>query len=201
MKPNHIVLDLETQNLFSDVGGKGNLHKLLVSVAGVYSHNSDQFLIYKEAEMPELEKLLRQTDLIIGFNIRHFDLLVLQKYISFDLARIPTLDIMADIVNQVGYRVSLDDVVFATLGNKKSAHGLLAVQYWREGRLDELKNYCLDDVRLTRDLYEHGAKSGEIRFMARDANMPYMKSLNVNWEKYLNGRSTSSPVIQSSLGF
>ena len=198
---NHIVLDLETQNLFSDVGGKENLHKLLVSVAGVYSYALDQFIIYKEAEMPELEKLLRQTDLIIGFNIRHFDLPVLQKYISFDLARISTLDIMADIVNQVGYRVSLDDVVSTTLGNKKSAHGLLAVQYWREGRLDELKKYCLDDVRLTRDLYEYGAKLGEIRFMARDANMPYMKSLNVNWEKYLNGRSTSSPVIQSSLGF
>ncbi len=197
----HIVLDLETQNLFSDVGGKENLHRLLVSVAGVYSYASDQFVVYKEAEMPELEKLLRQTDLIIGFNIRHFDLPVLQKYISFDLARIPTLDIMADIVIQVGYRVSLDDVVSTTLGSKKSAHGLLAVQYWKEGRIDELKKYCLDDVRLTRDLYEHGAKNGQIKFMARDANMPYMKSLNVNWEKYLNGRSTSSPVIQSSLGF
>ncbi len=201
MKPNHIVLDLETQNLFSDVGGKENLHKLLVSVAGVYSYASDQFLIYREAEMPELEKLLRQTDLIIGFNIHHFDLPILQKYVSFDLAGIQTLDIMADIVNQVGYRVSLDDVVSSTLNNKKSAHGLLAVQYWKEGRIDELKKYCLDDVRLTRDLYEYGAKNGQIRFMARDANMPYLKNLSVNWAKYLNSSGASSPVIQSSLGF
>lgn len=180
---NRIVLDIETQNLFSDVGGKENLAKLSLSVAGVYSYADKNFLTFTEKEMPAFGNLLKKTDLIIGFNINHFDLPVLKKYLSVDLGKIPTLDIMSEIVNIVGHRVSLDDLVVNTLGKKKSANGLLAVNYFRQGRMDELKKYCLDDVRLTRDLYEYGLKNGEIKFTARDANLPYIKILKVNWLK------------------
>ncbi len=185
---NHIVLDIETQNLFSDVGGKENLTKLLLSVAGVYSYASNSFLTFAENEISHFQNLLQNTDLIIGFNINHFDLPVLQKYLSIDLGKIPTLDIMNEVVNVVGHRVSLDDLLINTLKNKKSANGLLAVQYWREGRIGELKKYCLDDVRLTRDLYEHGLKNGEIKFTARDANLPYIKTIKVNWSKYSDSK-------------
>ena len=181
---NHIVLDIETQNLFSDVGGKENLVKLLLSVAGVYSYANNSFLTFAESEMPAFENLLKKTDLIIGFNINHFDLPVLQKYLSIDLSKIPTLDIMDEVVNTMGHRVSLDDLVINTLGKRKSANGLLAVEYFKQGRMDELKKYCLDDVRLTRDLYAHGLKHNEIKFTARDANLPYIKILKVNWLKY-----------------
>jgi len=162
---NHIVLDIETQNLFSDVGGKENLTKLLLSVAGVYSYSDGEFLTFTEKEIPAFESLLKKTDLIIGFNINHFDLPVLQKYLTVDLSKIPALDIMNEVINTMGHRVSLDDLVSNTLGKRKSANGLMAVEYWREGRMDELKKYCLDDVRLTRDLYEHGLKNGEIKFV------------------------------------
>ncbi|MDP3003958.1 MAG: ribonuclease H-like domain-containing protein [Candidatus Azambacteria bacterium] len=181
---NHIVLDIETQNLFSDVGGKENLAKLLLSVAGVYSYANNSFLTFTEKELPAFENLLKRTDLIIGFNINHFDLPVLKKYLSIDLSKIPTLDIMDEIVNTMGHRVSLDDLVINTLGKRKSANGLLAVDYFRQGRMDELKKYCLDDVKLTRDLYAHGLEHNEIKFTARDANLPYIKILKVNWAKY-----------------
>ena len=185
---NHIVLDIETQNLFSDVGGKENLTKLSLSVAGVFSYADNVFLTFTEPEIPAFEDLLKKTDLIIGFNINHFDLPILQKYLSLDISKISTLDIMNEVVGAMGHRVSLDDLVSNTLGKRKSANGLMAVQYWREGRLDELKKYCLDDVRLTRDLYEHGLKNGEIKFTARDANLPYIKTIRVNWSKYSDFR-------------
>lgn len=181
---NHIVLDIETQNLFSDVGGKENLTKLLLSVAGVYSYADKSFLTFTDKEISDFENLLRKTDLIIGFNINHFDLPVLKKYLSVDLSKIPTLDIMNEVVDTMGHRVSLDDLCVNTLGKKKSANGLLAVDFFRQGRMDELKKYCLDDVRLTRDLYEYGLENGEIKFTARDANLPYIKTLKVNWAKY-----------------
>lgn len=181
---NSIVLDIETQNLFSDVGGKENLTKLSLSMAGVFSYANNSFLTFIESEMPQFEQMLKKTDLIIGFNINHFDLPILQKYLAVDLSKIPALDIMADVVGAIGYRVSLDDLANSTLGKKKSANGLMAVQYWREGRIDELKKYCLDDVRITRDLYEHGLKNNEIKFTARDANLPYVKAIKVNWAKY-----------------
>lgn len=181
---NHIVLDIETQNLFSDVGGKENLTKLLLSVAGVYSYATDEFLTFTESDLPALENLLAKTDLIIGFNTNHFDLPILQKYLNVDLSKIQSLDIMDDVVRLVGHRLKLDDLISNTLGSRKSANGLMAVQYFREGRMDELKKYCLDDVRLTRDLYEHGLKNGEMKFLARDANLPYIKTLKINWAKY-----------------
>ncbi|KKS44358.1 hypothetical protein A2567_01720 [Candidatus Azambacteria bacterium RIFOXYD1_FULL_42_11] len=189
---NHIVLDIETQNLFSDVGGKENLTKLLLSVAGVYSYSDGEFLTFTEKEIPAFESLLKKTDLIIGFNINHFDLPVLQKYLTVDLSKIPALDIMNEVINTMGHRVSLDDLVSNTLGKRKSANGLMAVEYWREGRMDELKKYCLDDVRLTRDLYEHGLKNGEIKFTARDANLPYVKTLKINWSKYSNFKTETA---------
>lgn len=194
--PNHIVLDIETQNLFSDVGGKENLKKLSLSVAGVFSYADNSFLTFTETEMPRFENLLQKTDLIIGFNIDHFDLPILRKYLSVDLSKIPTLDIMNEVVNKVGHRVSLDDLVSNTLGKRKSANGLMAVQYWREGRIDELKKYCLDDVRLTRDLYEHGLKNGKIKFTARDANLPYIKTIGVDWSKY-SGFKAQNVWVQS----
>ena len=198
---NHIVLDIETQNLFSDVGGKENLAKLSLSVAGVFSYADNSFSTFTEHEMPRFEDLLKKTDLIIGFNIDHFDLPVLQKYLPIDLNKIPTLDIMNEVISKMGHRVSLDDLVSNTLGKRKSANGLMAVQYWREGRIDELKKYCLDDVRLTRDLYEHGLKNGEIKFTARDANLPYIKTIRVDWSKYSGFRAeTASYKIQNLFG-
>jgi len=189
---NHIVLDIETQNLFSDVGGKENLTKLLLSVAGVYSYSQNKFLTFTEKEIPAFEDLLKKTDLIIGFNIDHFDLPVLKKYLSVDLNTIPTLDIMKEVVNRMGHRVSLDDVCTNTLGKKKSANGLIAVDYWRQGRMDELKKYCLDDVRLTRDVYEYGLKNNEIKFTARDANLPYIKTMKVDWNKHSGVKITTA---------
>jgi len=189
---NRIVLDIETQNLFADVGGKENLTKLSLSMAGVYSYTDNAFLTFTESEMPEFEKLLKNTNLVIGFNTNHFDLPILQKYFSFDLSKIQSLDIMEDVINSVGHRVSLDDLLTNTLNAKKSANGLLAVQYWREGRIEELRKYCLNDVRLTRDLYEHGLKNGQIKFTARDANLPYTKTIRVNWAEYSNFQSNSA---------
>ena len=195
---NHIVLDIETKNLFSDVGGKENLTKLSLSVAGVFSYADNTFLTFTESEMPAFESLLKKTNLIVGFNINHFDLPVLQKYLTIDLSKIPALDIMNEVINAMGHRVSLDDLVSNTLGKKKSANGLMAVQYWREGRIDELKKYCLDDVRLTRDLYEHGLKNGEIKFTARDANLPYIKAIKVDWSKYADFQTeTVSYTVQN----
>ncbi len=198
---NHIVLDIETKNLFSDVGGKENLAKLLLSVAGVYSYADKSFFTFVESEMPAFENLLKKTDLIIGFNIDHFDLPVLKKYLSIDLNRIPTLDIMAEVVNTMGHRTSLDDLVANTLGKRKSGSGFLAVDYFKQGRIDELRKYCLDDVRLTRDLYEHGLKYGEIKFTARDANLPYIKILKVDFANRgfsAKGGSASGGKIKTS---
>src|SRR6185295_15103726 len=99
---------------------------------------------------------IQAAELVIGFNIRRFDMPVLQPYLPFPVAPLPVLDIMEEIVKVLGHRVSLDSVAQATLGRGKTGHGLEALQWFKEGRFDLIVKYCLDDVKLTKDVYDYG---------------------------------------------
>lgn len=160
-----LVIDLETKKAFAEVGGEKNIRDLGISVAGVYSYAKDAFFAFEEHELSRLTDLLKETDHIIGFNIVHFDIPVLEAYVDKAiLVPIALTDIFADAVKFLGHRVGLDGVAKATLGRGKSGHGLEALEWFRQGKLAELKEYCLDDVRLTRDLYEYGKKNGHVLF-------------------------------------
>lgn len=164
---NKIVLDLETQKSFGEVGRR-NLHLLKISVVGIYHYLKNECRTFEEKELPELEEILKGVDLLIGFNIKQFDLMVLEPYLTIPVHQLPTLDIMQEIAKVVGHRVSLQSVAMATLKESKSGHGLEAIRLFRQGKMDELKRYCLDDVRLTKEIYEYGAKHGQLSFTTRN---------------------------------
>ncbi|MEA1964880.1 MAG: ribonuclease H-like domain-containing protein [Candidatus Aerophobetes bacterium] len=178
MRENKIVLDLETQKSFDEVGGR-KMHLLGVSVVGVYSYFNDKYTTFEEKEMPELEKILKSVGLIIGFSIKRFDLPVLEPYLSIPIYSLPTLDIMKEIVRVTGHRVSLNSVAQATLGETKSGSGLEAIRFFREGKIGKLKRYCLDDVRITREIYEHGLRYREISFISKYNRSKH--SIPVSW--------------------
>ncbi|MCC7356550.1 MAG: ribonuclease H-like domain-containing protein [Candidatus Doudnabacteria bacterium] len=157
-----IVLDLETQNLFQDVGGRGKNHLLKVSLCGIYDYSTDRYTMYEEAELPKLAPILQTADQIIGFNIKDFDFEVLQPYMNFNLSDIPYYDLLEEINKVLGHRIKLEAVAQATLGSGKSGDGKEAVLYYRNGRMDLLKKYCQDDVRITRLIYEYALKNQKI---------------------------------------
>lgn len=160
-----LVIDLETKKTFAEVGGDKNIRDLGISVAGVYSYAKDAFFAFEEHELPQLARMLEDTGHVVGFNIIHFDLPVLEPYVDARLlAPLAVTDIFADAVKFLGHRVGLDGVAKATLGAGKSGHGLEALEWFRQGRVAEVKKYCLDDVRLTRDLYDYGKKNGHVLF-------------------------------------
>ncbi|MDO8527577.1 MAG: ribonuclease H-like domain-containing protein [Deltaproteobacteria bacterium] len=164
-KPNIIVLDLETKRSFEDVGGRNNLGALGVSFVGVYSYRHNDYQGYWEADFPKLLSILAEKPLVIGFNHRRFDMPVLQAYFKdFDLNALPMIDILEELTKTLGHRVSLDSVAQATLGTRKSGHGLDAIRYWNRQELDKLKSYCLEDVRITKEVFEYGVKHREILF-------------------------------------
>ena len=68
-----IVLDLETQKLFEEVGGRGKNHLLKISVVGIYDYSTDKYQIFREHEIPKLSSILQTADQIIGYNIKDFD--------------------------------------------------------------------------------------------------------------------------------
>lgn len=161
---NKIVLDLETQREFSEVGGRNKHHLLKVSVAGIYSFADDQYRIFEERELHKLGELLAAADQVIGFNILQFDYAVLAPYVNFSLEKIPSLDILVELEKILGHRISLEAVAQATLGTGKSGSGMEALRLWKAGQLEDLKKYCLDDVKLTKEVYEYGQKYGKLLY-------------------------------------
>lgn len=167
MSKNIVVYDIETKFAFDEVGGRDNFTELGISVLGFFDYKKGEFGIYDEGELGEFAKRLETKPLLVGFNSRKFDTPILQKYIKFDLKKIPQLDIMEEMTRVLGHRVSLESVARATLGEGKSGSGLDAIKYYREGRIAELKKYCLDDVRITRDIFEYGATHGELLYTSK----------------------------------
>lgn len=157
-----LVFDLETQRSFQDVGGRTQMRALGMSVGVVYSFANDAFHTFFEPDAAALIETLRRAELVIGFNLLGFDYEVLRGYQDVDFERVPTLDIMVDLHGKLGFRPKLDSVVQATLGAGKSADGLQALVWFREGRLDLIEKYCIDDVRLTRDVYLYGKRNRHV---------------------------------------
>ncbi|MBU4360754.1 ribonuclease H-like domain-containing protein [Candidatus Parcubacteria bacterium] len=160
-----LVLDIETQNSFKDIGGKSNLKALKISLVGAYWYEDNKFLTFMEDELDELGKLIKQAELVIGFNLIGFDYPVLENYLkNINFNSIKTLDIMAVLQKYLGYRVKLESVAQATLGTGKSGTGLKAISMWRKGQIEDLKKYCLKDVEVTKNIYEYGIKNKYIKF-------------------------------------
>ena len=177
-----IVLDLETKKDFREVGGRKNLGLLGVSVVGVYDYNINQYDAFEEHQLSELENKLTQSDLIVGFNIKGFDFLVLQPFLEkVNLSNVPALDIMEDIYRYAGYRVSLDSIAQATIKEAKSGDGLMALRLFKEKKIEELKKYCLNDVRLTKEIYDFGLKNNFILMKSQDGLLEH--KIPVQWPR------------------
>lgn len=175
---NEVVLDIETQNTFEDVGGY-NHDKLKISVVGVYFYETDEYVAYEEHELPTLWQRLERSGRIIGYNTRGFDFPVMNNYYAGDFQTFQNLDILADINTALGFRLKLDHVASATVGYGKSGHGLQAVEWWKTGEIDKIKKYCLDDVRVTKAVYEYGLKYKALAYEDRAGNR---KAIPVDFE-------------------
>lgn len=155
-----IVLDIETKNSFAEVGGRDHLDRLEVSFVGAYSYMHGKNFSFRETQIKELQEFLRHAGCIIGFSINRFDIPVLDKYFDFDLWSIPRIDLLEEIEMSLGHRIGLDRLAQVNLGVGKTSHGLEAITFYREGRWDELEAYCLNDVQITKDLYELAKQNG-----------------------------------------
>ncbi len=177
---NDIFFDLETQKSIQEAGGRENIRLLRVSVAVTFSTAANAFKSYTEKEVPALIADLKAAERVVGFNLLNFDYAVLKYYTQERLSNLPTLDLMEDIYNKLGFRVGLDALASATLGPAahKSADGLTAVRWFREGKIDELITYCRDDVAITKRLFEAGRDNGFVQFVDRDGRT---KKVNVTW--------------------
>lgn len=166
-RPRIVFMDLETQKTADDVGGWRNMHLMRVSVAVAYDSLSDTFEIYEEEDVERLIEHLAAADLVVGFNVKRFDYRVLSAYTSVNLQELPTFDILEDVHRRLGFRLGLDHLARETLKRGKTADGLQAVAWFREGRMAELTAYCREDVAVTRDLFHFGLERGHLVYCSR----------------------------------
>ena len=178
--PRIIFMDLETQKSADEVGGWHKAHLMRVSVAVTYDTTSKQFRVFTEKQIDELLKLLAEADLVVGFNINRFDYHVLSAYNTTSLSSLPTFDILEDIKQRLGFRLSLDHLAQETLGRKKTGHGLQAIEWFRKGDIDKLHSYCKEDVDITRELFEYGIKNGHLIY--RQKTEDRRLRLPVDWK-------------------
>jgi DEAD/DEAH box helicase domain-containing protein len=165
--PRLLVFDLETQRSAEEVGGWHNAHLMRIALAVIHDSLEQRFTTFFEADVERLLQRLASADLVIGFNVRRFDYQVLRGYTDFDLSSLPTFDVLDEIHARLGFRVSLAHLGEETLGESKSADGLQALAWWREGRVDEIEKYCRRDVALLRDLFDHAREHGHLLFRSR----------------------------------
>jgi DEAD/DEAH box helicase domain-containing protein len=174
-----LFFDLETQKSAEEVGGWRNLAAMKLALAVTFNDVNGQFRTYFEKDVNELFLDLLTADRVVGYNIDRFDLPVLAGYTDRDLSRVRTLDMLADIYRKLGFRLRLADVAQATLGVGKSADGLQSLQWWKEGKLDLIEQYCRRDVEVTRDVFLFGRNNGYILYRDRDGRS---LRLPVDWK-------------------
>ncbi len=159
-----LVMDLETQRSAEEVGGWGNSHKMLVALAVVFDYAANAYRTYYEADIDRLLLDMFTAQKVIGFNIDRFDMKVLSGYTDGDLSRIRTFDLLTEIQARLGYRLSLQRLSEANLGEGKAGSGLQSLQWWKEGRIDLIETYCRKDVEMTRRLWETGRRQGYLLY-------------------------------------
>jgi len=162
--PRIVVFDIETSNTFDDVGGSNDASKLDISIVAAHDSATDTYESYSVPELPKLWHILEKADILVGYNSDHFDIPLLNKYYPGDLTLIKSLDLLVEVKNTLGRRLRLDTLAEATLGTKKSGHGLQAIQWWKEGKEDLVRKYCIDDVRITKELCDYAYKHKEVKY-------------------------------------
>lgn len=162
-----ITFDVETQHTADEVGGWSHIRDMRLAVAVTYNAATNTYCNYLEQDVDQLIATLRGADLVIGYNVLRFDYEVLRGYTDDPLTDLPTVDMLRDLHQALGWRPKLADVATATLGESKSADGLQAVRWFRQGELDKVIAYCQRDVEVTWKVYEYGQQNGHVKYRDR----------------------------------
>lgn len=169
-----IIFDTETKKFFDEIDGY-DASKLGVSITSIYSRTlNDSFQeiegkmqSFWEKDFAEMFTLFEKADRIIGFNSIGFDVPALSPYLPPHWPKLKHFDILAQIKDVTGKRMSLNSLAKATLGTQKNDSGENAIKYWNAGdpeSLAKLKKYCEMDVAITRDIYDHVLANGFLKY-------------------------------------
>lgn len=159
-----VTFDIETANWLSDTG-TNDPADLTIAIVCAHDSETDQYTSYLEHELPQLWPILERTDVLVGYNSDHFDIPLLNKYYPGDLTKIKSLDLMKEVHAVLGRRLKLDALAEGTLGQKKlDGKNGQSIVWWREGKVDMVREYCIKDVELTKKLLDFALKNNALKY-------------------------------------
>jgi len=187
-----MALDIETGNYSWEIGG-WDKHSLFEPTVVATWDGTDAHVFSKEdidmdgatvhplhpRDLGEhLEKHLESGGVILGHNIRSFDLPVLNAALDCKAAG----DLMSKSENIIDTKLlvnkaalsfgdvatSLEYLCRTTLDVGKSMTSSDAPKAWREGKYNEVADYCLKDSKLTYGLYMYGKENGIVKSRKMD---------------------------------
>lgn len=158
-----ITFDIESVS-DSMIRGRVDVAEQELTVVAIHDSETGEFSSYFKEDLPLLWPILERADMLIGFNSDSFDIPLLNRYYPGDLSHIRSLDLLSEVQNALGRRVRLQSLAEATLGKGKSSDGLTAGVWWKEGKKEEVAKYCIEDVRITRELYDYALQHGILKY-------------------------------------
>lgn len=175
-----IFFDIETRNTFQEVG-KADPSALDISVVCAYDSLTDKYTSYTQETLNEFWPLIEQADVIVTFNGDHFDIPLLNKYYHGNLLQKKSLDLLKEVRKSLGFRVGLGVIAQGTLNAGKSGHGLEAVEWWKSGEIDKIIKYCLEDVRITKEIHDYALKNGKLKYKEGESIIEFSMDTK-DWE-------------------
>ena len=185
----HIIyFDLETKYSADEVGGWGNIEDMGMSVGVIWDNSDKQFHVYIEHQIQEMVDHFYRATQIVGFNHIGFDYRVVagvhhsdahqRSQLYTKLAGLNNFDMLFELKKLLGHRLKLESIARPTLGTGKSADGLQALKWYKEGKLDKIIEYCKVDVEVTRDIHRFALEHGKLLY---DSKLG-IKTVNVEWK-------------------
>ena len=177
-----LYFDLETKYSADEVGGWGNIEDMGMSIGVIWDTNDEKFHVYIEHQIQEMVDHFYRADQIVGFNhvvagVRHSDLHE-RSQLHTELAGLNNFDMLLELKKLLGHRLKLEAIARPTLGKGKSADGLQALKWYKEGKLEKIIEYCKIDVEVTRDVHRYALENRKLHYDSRSG----IKTVGLDWD-------------------
>jgi hypothetical protein len=189
-----ITFDIETSNVFTALN-RGDATALNLSIVAIHDSETGEYTSYSQEELPLLWPILEKADMLVGFNSNTFDIPILNKYYPGDLTKIRSLDLLVEVQKVLGRRIRLQSLAEATLKKGKSGDGLKAVEWWAQGKYDLVRSYCIEDVKITREIFDYALKNGVLKYK----DLRDIRDIKIDTRKWLEPMET--PAMTHTLPF
>lgn len=169
------VFDCEIKKRIEDCSNGWKSHdEMGISVLALYDYLTGRYRVFGDENQSEALQILLGYDFVVGFNTVGFDWKLVRATWPTKLQRKSRdIDILREIWLSLGLNpdrfdpkthggYKLDDVAFETIGMRKSGDGAKAPILFQDGKMAELFDYCLEDVRIERTLFEFAATYGYV---------------------------------------